>query len=784
MRDGGGKPGIAPISDVGGGVHQRLIHDSAAKHVSGEAIYVDDIREPEGTLYFCPGLSRKARARIVSIDVDLLRSQPGVVDAIAVESVPASNDFGHARRGDDKVFADQIVDFEGQVVFGIVATSHLAARAAAAVPAVTYKDLDPILTIDHAMRARSFLAPPRKLVRGDFEAAFENAAHQLEGRILCGGQEHFYLEPQVSMAVPQEDGNILIYCSTQDPSAVQHLVAKILGKPASCVTIETRRMGGGFGGKETAATLWAAHCAIAALKLNRPVKCRLDRDDDMIATGKRHAFQFDYKVGFDDAGLLEAVEFSVAANCGYSEDQSLAILDRAIYHMDGAYYLPNVRINGFSCRTNICSGMAYRGFGSPQANFAIERVMDAIAHHLQLDPLKLRKRNLYDNARRSVTHYDWPVSDFVLPRILAELEVSSDYESRRAAIKEFNASSAYIKRGIALMPLKYGVGFTASFLNQAGALLHIYQDGSVSLNHGGTEMGQGLFVKVAQIVAEELQIDVDRIRVTSTSTDKVPNATATAASSGTDMNGAAARNAAQILKERLTEFAAKKHKIAPTQIEFSNNKVRIGNQTVTFEDLVQDAYMNLVQLSAAGFYSNPRIDVDPVTMKGRPYHYNCYGAAVVEVEIDALTGENRICRADILHDVGKSLNPAIDLGQLEGGFVQGIGWLTTEELVWDEHGRLRTHAPSTYKIPACSDRPPIMNMKLVEWSENRENTVYRSKAIGEPPFNLANSVFNAYVDAVSSLGDYRHLPDLDAPATPERILAACDKLRKQSSLPD
>lgn len=768
-----------PLSEVRGGVRQRLAHESAAKHVSGQAIYVDDIREPEGTLHLCPGLARKAHARVRSIDLDLIRAQPGVVDVITFADVPGANDVGHAHRGDDKVFSDATVDFEGQAVFAVIATSYLAARAAAALPAVEYEDLAPVLTIDEAMAAQSLLAPPRLLRQGDFEGAVARAPHRLKGRATCGGQEHFYLEPQVSMAVPQEDGDILIYCATQDPSAVQHLVARALGRPASAVVIETRRLGGGFGGKETGATHWAAMAAIAAIRLQRPVKCRLDRDDDMIATGKRHAFRFDYDVGFDDDGRLLAIRFDVASNCGYSEDQSLPVLDRAIYHLDGAYFLPNVLVNGYACRTNICSGMAFRGFGSPQAHYAIERVMDAISHHLRRDPLTVRKANFYDDAGRNLSHFDWPIADYILPRLLAELEATADYANRRAAVRAFNGQSPYLKRGIAAMPLKYGVGFTATFLNQAGALVHIYQDGSITLNHGGIEMGQGLYVKVAQIVAEELQVDLDRIRVTATATDKVPNTTATAASSGTDMNGAAAQDAARILKARLTAFAAEKHNVDPSQVAFANNRVRIGNLSLAFEELVHDAYMNLVQLSAAGFYKNPAVGADPVTMKGRPYHYNCYGAAVAEVEIDTLTGENRVCRVDILHDVGKSLNPAIDLGQLEGGFIQGMGWLTTEELVWDAEGRLRTHAPSTYKIPACSDRPREMNIRLVDWNANREDTVFRSKAIGEPPFNLANAVFNAYVDAVSSVGDHRFLPDLQAPATPERILAACDQIRAE-----
>ena len=761
-----------------GGVHQRLIHDSAVQHVTGEAVYVDDMIEPSGLLHLCPGLSRRAHARIVAIDRDRLLACKGVVAVITAQDVPGTNDFGHAGRGDDRVFAETVVDYHGQAVFGVVATTYEAARKAAAMEVVDYEDLMPILTIEDAMAAESFLAAPSRLVRGDTQAALAGAPFRLSGTIRCGGQEHFYLESQVSMAVPGERGTHHIYCATQDPSAVQHLVARVLGRPANAVTIEVRRLGGGFGGKETVATQFAAMAAVASRKLRRPVKCRLDRDDDFAMTGKRHAFRFDYDVGFHADGRLEGIDLGVAANCGYSEDQSLAILSRAIFHCDNAYFLPNVTITGYPCRTNLCTGCAFRGFGSPQANLAIERVMDAIAHHLSLDPWEVRRPNLYGEEPRNVTHYDWPVSDNVLPRILEELEASSQFTERKHAVRRFNASSPVLKRGITLTPLKYGVGFSAAFLNQAGALIHIYQDGSIHLNHGGTEMGQGLYVKVAQIVAEELQVDIDRIRITSAVTDKVPNATATAASSGTDMNGAAAQIAARTLKSRLTGFAAQRHNVPAEQVEFRYNRVRIGNADMSFDELVNDAYMNQIGLSATGFYRNPVIDIDFATMKGRPYHYNAYGAAVVEVEIDTLTGENRVLRVDIVHDVGKSLNPAIDLGQLEGGFVQGMGWLTTEELVWDGSGRLLTHAPSTYKIPACSDRPAAFNMRLVDWNENREDTVYRSKAIGEPPFNLAVSVFNALSDAVSSVANHSTLPELDAPATPERILLACERLRE------
>jgi len=748
--------------------------------VSGEAVYVDDMLEPAGLLHAQIGMSTKAHAGLVGLALDAARSAPGVRAILTAADIPGQNDFGHAGREDDRVFAEDVVEYVGQSMFCVVADTYENARKAARLGTARYEERTPILHIDDAIDKGSLLCPPHRIERGDAASALERAPNRICGRVSCGGQEHFYLEPQVSMAVPEEDGDVHIYCATQDPSAVQHIVARILGKPANGVTVEVRRMGGAFGGKETLATHYAAVAALAAVKTGRPVKCRLDRDDDMNMTGKRHAFQFDYDVGFDDDGRILGITFQVGAQCGYSEDQSIAILDRAIYHCDGAYYLPNVTITGYACKTNTCTGCAFRGFGSPQALLGIERVLDEIAFACRLEPLDVRRTNLYGVEKNNITHYDWSIRDNILPRIVDEIEQSSDYAERRKAVRIYNASSPFIKRGIALLPLKYGVGFTAKFLNQAGALVHIYQDGSIHLNHGGTEMGQGLYIKVAQVVAEEFQVDLDTIKVSSAVTDKVPNTTATAASSGTDMNGAAAQIAARVLKERLIEFAAQHYKIAPEQIVFKDGKVRVGNQVLSFTELVHDAYMNLVQLSATGFYKNSRIEVDPETMKGRPYHYNVYGSAVVEVAVDTLTGESKVLRIDILHDVGRSINPAVDLGQLEGGFVQGMGWLTSEELWWDADGALRTHAPSTYKIPVARDRPEDFRMSLVDWSHNLEDTIYRSKAIGEPPFNLAVSTFLAITDAVAGVANHRFCPSLDAPATPERILAACNDLRARS----
>lgn len=779
MNEVGSQPFMrTPIT---GGVHQKISHDSAHKHVSGEALYVDDIPEARDLLHVHIAQSARARARILKMDLEKVRAFPGVVAVLSVCDVTGENDFGHAHTGDEPVFAEREVIYVGQPLFCVAADTIAVAREAARLALVEYEDLDPILTVEQALAAGSLVAKEMKLVQGDAAASIASASHRVSGTFNVGGQEHFYLESQVSLVVPREDGDVYVYCATQDPSSVQHLLARVLGVNANSVTIEVRRMGGAFGGKETGATQFAAIASLVARKTGRPAKVRLDRDDDMMMTGKRHDYRFDYDVGFDEDGRIAGIEMSLLQRAGYSHDQSLAVLQRSIFNCDNAYYLPNATFTGYACKTNTQSNTAFRGFGSPQGNAVIERVMDEIAYSLGKSPLEVRQTNLYGETERNVTPYDWVLLDNILPRLIDEALEQSDFHARRAAVDAFNAKSPVIKRGLAMMPLKYPVGFSARFLNQAGALVHIYQDGSIILNHGGTEMGQGLFLKVAQVVAEEFQVDLERIKISATATDKVPNTTATAASSGTDMNGAAAQIAARQIKERLIDFAAGHYKVDKDQIAFEPNRVRVGNQVLSFDDLVKQAYMELVSLSAFGFYKNPEIRVDPVTMKGRPYHYCCYGVGVVETAIDTLTGESKITRIDIVHDVGRSLNPAIDMGQLEGGFIQGMGWLTSEELVWDAQGRLRTHAPSTYKIPVCSDRPKIFNMRLVDWSRNRENTIYRSKAIGEPPFNLAVSVFNSLTNAVASLGDYKLCPRLDAPATPERILMACEDIKRRAA---
>jgi xanthine dehydrogenase large subunit len=765
---------------IEGGVRQALAHDSARKHVTGAAIYTDDIAEPFGTLHLAAGGAARAHARLISLDLARVRSAPGVVAVLSVADIPGVNDVSPIGAGDDPVFVAKEVLFHGQVLFAVAADSFENARNAAKLAVAEYEDLPPLIEIEQALKAMSFVMDSHVMRLGDSSAALKAAMHRLRGRIEMGGQDHFYLEGQVSLAHPMEDGDVIIHCSTQHPTEVQHNVAHVLGRPDHAVTVEVRRMGGGFGGKETQASQWAAIAALAAVKTGRPCKFRLERDDDMIMTGKRHDFLIDYDVGFDAEGRIQGIEFMQAARCGYSADLSGAIADRAMFHADNGYFLGNATITSHRCKTHTASNTAFRGFGGPQGMMGIEQVIDAIARYLGKDPLDIRKRNLYGKTDRNVTPYHQTVEDNVLPEVIVQLEASAEYAKRRAAVIAYNAANPYLKRGLALTPVKFGISFTTSHLNQAGALIHIYTDGSVHLNHGGTEMGQGLFIKVAQVVAEELQIDLDRVKITATTTGKVPNTSATAASSGSDINGMAAQAAARTLKQRLTDFAASEYKVPVSAVTFLPNRVRVGDKEISFPALVKQAYLARVSLSATGYYATPKIHYDRSKAQGHPFYYFAYGAAVSEVLVDTLTGEYRTTRVDILHDVGRSLNPAIDLGQIEGGFIQGAGWLTSEELYWDDKGRLRTHAPSTYKIPTCGDRPADFRITLFD-NENREPTVFRSKAVGEPPLMLGISVFHALSDAIASLADYRLLPALNAPATPERVLLAIEELRARQA---
>jgi len=763
-----------------GGVGEGPPHESAHLHVTGEAIYCDDIPLPDGALHAAIGVSEKAHARLLRVDLAAVRSAPGVVAVLTAADIPGDNNHGPVVH-DDPIFATDTVEYAGQSIFAVIATSVEAARKAVRLARIDYEELEPILDIETALERQSFVMPTRTLARGEPAARIRSAPHRLTGALSVGGQEHFYLEGQIGVALPGEDRTMHVVSSTQHLSEVQRLVAHCLGIAAKDVVVTCRRMGGGFGGKETQPALIACIAALGAWKTGKPVKLRLDRDADMIITGKRHPYDLSYEVGFDDDGRIRGIRMVMASNCGRSADLSEAVNVRAMFHGDNCYYLPDVEIVSHRCKTNQPSHTAFRGFGGPQGMMLIECVMDDIARYLERDPLEVRKANWYGPAPRNVTPYGMVVEDNIIDRLVVELESSAGYWERRAQVEAFNAGSELTKRGIALTPVKFGISFTATHLNQAGALLHVYTDGTLLLNHAGTEMGQGLHTKVAQVVAEELQVPLASIRCSATDTSKVPNTSATAASSSSDLNGKAAQDAARTIKQRLVEFAARKYGVAPAEVVFVDGRIHVGSErTLTFRELVWDAYLARVPLSATGFYATPKIGYDAKTLTGRPFFYFCYGAAVSEVVIDCLTGESRLLRVDILHDVGRSLNPAIDLGQVEGGFLQGVGWLTSEELWWDDKGRLATHAPSTYKIPTGYDWPRVFNVNLAPWSTNREDSIYRSKAVGEPPLMLAISVFHAIRDAIAAAAG-GGTPQLDAPATPERILGSIEELRERQA---
>ncbi|MCZ4322659.1 xanthine dehydrogenase molybdopterin binding subunit [Pseudomonas anguilliseptica] len=764
-------------ADITTGVGKSVKHESADKHVSGEAIYVDDRLEFPNQLHVYARMSDRAHARIVSIDTSPCYAIPGVAIAITKDDVPGQLDIGPVVAG-DPLLADGKVEYVGQVVLAVGADSLETARKAAMAAIIEYEDLEPVLDVVDALRKKHFVLDSHQHKIGNSSAELATAPRRLQGSLHIGGQEHFYLETQISSVMPTEDGGMIIYTSTQNATEVQKLVAEVLGVPMHKIVIDMRRMGGGFGGKETQAAGPACLCAVIAHLTGRPTKMRLPRVEDMQITGKRHPFYVEYDVGFDDNGLLHGIEIELAGNCGYSPDLSGSIVDRAMFHSDNAYFLGNATINGHRCKTNTASNTAYRGFGGPQGMVAIEEIMDAVARSLGKDPLEVRKLNYYGKTERNVTHYHQTVEHNVIHEMTAELEASSDYAKRREEIRAFNAKNPVLKKGLALTPVKFGISFTATFLNQAGALIHIYTDGSIHLNHGGTEMGQGLNTKVAQIVAEVLQVDISRIQITATNTDKVPNTSPTAASSGADLNGKAAQNAAETLKQRLVDFLVREYKVTPEDVEFRNSQVRVRDLFLSFEEVIQKAYFGQVSLSSTGFYRTPKIYYDRDKAAGRPFYYFAYGAACSEVIVDTLTGEYKMLRTDILHDVGASLNPAIDIGQVEGAFVQGMGWLTMEELVWNGKGKLMTNGPASYKIPAIADMPLDLRVNLVENRKNPEDTVFHSKAVGEPPFMLGIAVWCAIKDAVASLADYRVQPQIDAPATPERVLWGVEQMKK------
>ena len=747
-------------------------HESARAQVAGSATYVDDIPEVKGTLHAAPILSTLAHGRLLGIDASAALAMPGVRGVVLADDIPGDPvlaTFVH----DEPVFARDTVNHVGQVIGIVVADSVMEARRAARQVQANIEPLPAILSPREAHAAQSYVLPPVTVRRGEPEAALARSAHRLTGQLEVGGQEHFYLEGQVAYALPLEQDQWHIHSSTQHPGEVQHWVAHALGLENNAVTVECRRMGGGFGGKETQAGHLAVWAALAARKFGRPVKLRLDRDDDFLVTGKRHPFAYDWEVGFDGTGLVTALKLTMLANCGFSADLSGPVADRAVFHVDNAYFLSDVEIASYRCKTNVQSHTAFRGFGGPQGVIAIEAILGDVARQLGLDPLDVRRRNLYGIEDRNVTHYRMQVEDNILHPLLAKLEQTSQYRQRRAATDAWNAASPVIKRGIAVTPIKFGISFTATFFNQAGALVHVFTDGSVQVNHGGTEMGQGLHTKIMQLVADELGVPFERVRVTPTETGKVPNASATAASSGTDLNGRAAQFAARNIRDNLASFVCGLDGCGAGAVTFRGGEVTTPSTTRSFDEVVKAAYANRIQLWSDGFYRTPKIHYDKTTLTGRPFYYFAYGAACSEVAIDTLTGESRVLKIDILHDVGTSINPAIDIGQIEGGFIQGVGWLTTEQLVWNGEGLLTTHAPSTYKIPATGDVPEHFRIEL--WPEpNPEDNVFRSKAVGEPPFMLAISVWEALRDAVAAArggGPVR----LDAPATAENVLRAVSR---------
>ena len=755
---------------------EKRIHDSAYKHVSGFAEYTDDIKEPDSTLYGAIGWSKKAHAIIKKIDLKDVISSEGVVSVITFKDIPGRNDVGPVFDG-DPIFVNNKVEFYGQPLFAVAAKSTESARKAVLKAKVYYKELKPIVTIKESLAKKKLLFKTRKIKRGNPSNALSKSKHRLKGNFTTGSQEHFYLEGQAAFAVPKEDNNMLVYSSTQHPSETQQIIAKMLDQKSNSITVLVRRIGGGFGGKETN-FMTASICSLLAHKTKCPVKLRLDRDDDIIITGKRHEFFSDYEVGFSDKGEIKSVKLKLSSKCGMSPDLSLAINERALLHIDNAYFIPNLEVQNYLCKTNTSSSTAFRGFGGNQGMMAIENIIDNISRHLGKDPSEIRKINFYKKNSRNITHYGMKIEDNVINEIFNKLLKKSNYKKRYSEIKKFNLKNKYKKKGIAITPVKFGISFTTIHLNQAGALVHIYTDGSVHLNHGGIEMGQGTHTKIAQLVSKSLGIPYEKVQISSTNTSKVPNTSASAASSTTDLNGAAALDAVKKIKLNLEKFIKNKYKISvKNNVIYKNEKIFIGKYIFKFNDIVQEAYLNRISLSSNGFYSTPKINFNKKKFYGRPFLYFCYGAAVTEVTIDTLTGENIISKVDILQDAGNAINPALELGQIEGGFVQGQGWLTMEEVNWKANGQITTFSPSTYKIPAVSDIPKKFKVEIYKEGKNKEEVANKAKTTGEPPLMLAMSVFFAIKDAIASTSNYKKTPHLDAPATPEKILLSISRLK-------
>ena len=747
---------------------KNIEHESAVKHVTGKAIYTDDISEPKNLLHAVIGYSNCSKGVIKKIDYKDVLSSEGVVDIITEKDIEGINDVGPIFKG-DKIFTSKNIEYYGQPIFAVIAKTNNLAKKAALKVKIDLKISKPIVSIEEALKKKSFVLKPKHLTRGNIKDGFKKSDNILKGKLYSGGQDHFYLEGQIAMTIPQEDNNFLVYSSTQHPSETQQIIGKVLKQNYNSIHVIVRRIGGGFGGKETQSFLFAAITSIAAKKLSKPVKLRVDRDDDMIMTGKRHDFLFDYEVGFNNSGEILALKIMMASRCGISPDLSGAINDRAIYHIDNAYFLPNIEINSYRCKTNTVSNTAFRGFGGPQGMFCIENIIENIAQKLNREASEIRKINFYKDKIKNTTHYGMKITDNVIEDIFNKLIKKSNYKKRKAEIDNFNKKNKVLKKGIAITPVKFGISFTTTHLNQGGALVHIYTDGSIHLNHGGIEMGQGLMTKLALVASNEFGLNYENIKISSTDTEKVPNTSASAASATTDINGAAIVNAINNIKSGLNEFIYDYFK-TNSKIKYENNFVYFDKRKISFKELINTAYLNRIPLSSSGFYKTDKINVNTKTLQGRPFLYFTYGAAVTEVIIDKLTGENKILQVDIIHDVGNSINKRIDKGQIEGGYIQGLGWLTTEEVSWKSNGVLTTHSPSTYKIPTAGETPFKFNVEIYDRGFNKEKVINRSKAVGEPPFMLAISSFIALKDAVYHANNGKNSENLIAPATAENIL--------------
>ena len=758
-------------------INETRPHDSAFKHVSGFAEYTDDIKEPENTLYGAIGWSKKAHAIIKKIDLTKVKSSKGVVSVVTYIDIPGRNDVGPVFDG-DPIFANKKIEFYGQPLFAVAANTTELARKAVLKAKIIYKELKPIVTIQESLNKKKLLFKVRKIKRGNATKILSKSKNKLKGNFTTGSQEHFYLEGQAAFVIPKEDNDLVVYSSTQHPSETQQIIAKMLNQKSNSITVVVRRIGGGFGGKETN-FMTSSICSLLAYRTKCPIKLRLDRDDDIIITGKRHEFYSDYEVGFNDDGEIKALKLKLASNCGMSPDLSYAINERALLHVDNAYFISNLEVDNYLCKTNISTSTAFRGFGGNQGMMAIENIIDNISRYLNKDPCEIRKINFYKKNKKNITHYGMKIEDNVINEIFNKLIKKSNYKKRCLEIKKYNLKNKYKKKGIAITPVKFGISFTTIHLNQAGALVHIYTDGSVHLNHGGIEMGQGTYTKIAQLVSKSFGIPYEKVQISSTNTSKVPNTSASAASSTTDLNGAAALDAVKKIKLNLEKFIRSKYKImSKNEPLYKNESIILGNKSFKFKNIIQEAYLNRISLSSTGFYSTPKINFDKKKFHGRPFLYFCYGASVTEVTIDTLTGENIVDRVDILHDAGNAINPALELGQIEGGFVQGQGWLTIEEVKWRSNGQITTFSPSTYKIPAVSDVPKKFNVEIFKEGKNKENVVNKSKTTGEPPLMLAMSVFFAIKDAIASTSNYKKIPVIDAPATPEKILMSINRLKK------